>query len=67
MMVLTVNGESVSLPDGGTVEELLEQQGLGQAACAVEVNGGLVPKREHREYVLEEGDRVEVVTLVGGG
>ncbi len=67
MMVLTVNGESVSLPDGGTVEELLEQQGLGQAACAVEVNGGLVPKREHGGRVLEEGDRVEVVTLVGGG
>jgi thiamine biosynthesis protein ThiS len=31
------------------------------------VNKGLVPKREHDGRRLEDGDRVELVTLVGGG
>jgi len=65
--MLTVNGESDEAGAGVTVMELLERRGLGGQPCAVEVNKELVPKREHGERVLEEGDRVEIVTLVGGG
>ena len=36
-------------------------------AAAVEVNEALVPKREHPEHELADGDTVEIVTLVGGG
>ena len=39
----------------------------GRAYVAVEVNLELVPRRRHAEHVLRDGDRVEVVTLVGGG
>jgi sulfur carrier protein len=34
---------------------------------AVEVNLELVPRARHREFRLREADRLEVVTLVGGG
>jgi sulfur carrier protein len=34
---------------------------------AVEINLEVVPRAQHRETVLNAGDRVEVVTLVGGG
>lgn len=66
-MKLMVNGEERELPDEATVRNLIVSLGLEKAATAVEVNGKLVPRREHESTRLREGDRVEVVTLVGGG
>ena len=66
-MTIRVNGVSHELPPGATIPALLERLGLTQAACAVEVNGELVPKRQHAAKELREGDSIEMVTLVGGG
>ena len=66
-MNVTMNDNQVEIKDGQTVAELLAAQGLAGRPCAVEVNRELVPKREHPSRTLAEGDRVEVVTLVGGG
>lgn len=66
-MTITVNGETRSLPDGATVRALIEALGLGRSACAAEVNRELIPRREHESRRLQEGDKVELVTLVGGG
>ncbi|MCC6675528.1 MAG: sulfur carrier protein ThiS [Phycisphaerales bacterium] len=66
-MTITVNGEPKSLPDGATVRSLIETLGLGKAACAAEVNRELVPRRAQDSRRLQEGDVVELVTLVGGG
>lgn len=64
---IELNGKPHALRDGATVRELLESLGLGARPAAVEVNKSLVPRREHERRVLQPGDRVEVVTLVGGG
>lgn len=64
---VVVNGEARRLAMGCTVRGLVETMGLGKAACAVEVNRGIVPRREHEARVLAGGDVVEVVSLVGGG
>lgn len=67
-MQLTVNGERVELDDAiTTVANLLTARQLAGSPCAVEVNANLIPKREHATHVLNDGDRVEIVTLVGGG
>lgn len=66
-MEIIVNGQNQTVPEGQTVAGLIEAQGLGGQPCAVEVNKKLVPKGQHAEHVLAEGDRVELVTLVGGG
>lgn len=66
-MVCTVNGASTELPDGITVTQLLEHLGLSDAICAAEIDRELVPKRERDTRVLKDGQRVEIVTLVGGG
>ncbi len=64
---LTLNGETRRFPSGLTVRSLVESMGLGKAACAVEVNRTIVPRRDHESRSLAEGDVVEVVSLVGGG
>ncbi|MGD9690580.1 MAG: sulfur carrier protein ThiS [Phycisphaerales bacterium] len=66
-MVVIVNGDRHEVPEGLCVAGLLLRLGLGAAACAVEINRALVPKRAHESRALEEGDRIEIVSLVGGG
>lgn len=66
-MQLVVNGDSLEVSEGATVADLLHQLGLDQRPCAVEVNQELTPKKDHERRSLASGDRVEVVTLVGGG
>ena len=67
MMDLTVNGETVQADEGSTVSALLEKLGLGGQKVAVERNLEIVPRAKHPETVLADGDRLEIVTLVGGG
>jgi len=66
-MDITLNGQTETIEDNTTVASLIEARGLADQACAAEVNGVLVPKAQHAETSLTEGDRVELVTLVGGG
>jgi sulfur carrier protein len=66
-MKIVVNGKDTTVNSGATVEALLRDRGLEGRPCAVEINQEVVPKREHPERTLAEGDRVELVTLVGGG
>ncbi|MEM6507444.1 MAG: sulfur carrier protein ThiS [Planctomycetota bacterium] len=66
MKALEVNGESKKT-DAATVTDLLNELGLAGQAVAVEVNQAVVPKQQHGEATLNDGDKVELVTLVGGG
>lgn len=66
-MRIIVNDEPRAIPDGTTVAALVEHLGLAGSPCAVEVNNTLVPKAERDETTLHENDRVEIVSLVGGG
>lgn len=65
---LVVNGEPRRLPGPApTVAALVASLALGERRVAVEVNGEVVPRAEHAARRLAPGDRVEVVTFVGGG
>jgi sulfur carrier protein len=64
---IVVNSEPRDAPEETTVAGLLEQLGLGNRIVAVEVNLRLVPRPDHARHILRAGDRVEIVTLVGGG
>lgn len=67
VMEIVVNGKPHRAAEGATVADLLRELQLGVPAAAVEVNLILVPKARHGETRLSPGDRVEVVSLVGGG
>ena len=66
-MEIIVNDETREIPDGSTVAELLVLLKMEPRYLAVERNLELVPRARHAECVLEAGDKLEIVTLVGGG
>jgi thiamine biosynthesis protein ThiS len=66
-MNIALNGQNRQIADNATVAQLLEELRLAGKPVAVEVNRELVPHAIHGRRRLAEGDRVEVVTLVGGG
>jgi thiamine biosynthesis protein ThiS len=65
-MKLVINGKSRDV-EATNVENLLVAMELAGQAVAVEVNESVVRKRDHGQTLLAEGDRIELVTLVGGG
>ena len=66
-MKIFINGESEELPDDATVAALVEKFRLVPKRVAVEVNREIVPRASYDQTSLHDGDRVEVVTFVGGG
>ncbi len=64
---VVVNGESRTVAAGETALGLLAELGLESRPVAVEVNELVVPRARLGGCVLQAGDRLEIVTLVGGG
>lgn len=65
-MKLTVNGDTLTL-DGTTIADLVTQLNLAGRRLAVEVNRDIVPKSRHADFILKDGDVVEIVHAIGGG
>lgn len=66
-MQITVNGKPEPLKEGATILDLLTALGVQTPLVAVEQNRSIVPKAQHAKTLLQDGDTIEVVTLVGGG
>ena len=66
-MQIQLNGDAVELPDAMTVADLIAHLELTGKRLAVEVNEDIVPRSQHPQFTLNEGDRVEVVHAIGGG
>jgi sulfur carrier protein len=64
---IAVNGVSRKISRGTTVAGLIAELGLGDRRVAVERNREVVPRDRHSTCELEAGDRLELVTFVGGG
>jgi sulfur carrier protein len=67
MLTITVNGEPCSAPAGSRVRELIAQLGLAGSRVAVAIGREVVPRSQHAERALCDGDRVEILEAVGGG
>lgn len=66
-MQIIFNGEPRIVAPGTTIAALLCELSLLPQHVGVEVNLDLVPRSQHAERMLAEGDHLEVVTFVGGG
>lgn len=67
--MIIVNGKEINLTEDTTVAEYLEQNQYQYQVkrIAVELNGDILPKYSYSDTMLKDGDRLEVVTFVGGG
>lgn len=66
-MRIVLNGREEEVEPGATVGQLVDRVTLDRSRVAVERNKEIVPRAAWDAAPVEEGDRVEVVTLVGGG
>jgi len=66
-MQIEVNGQQREVAEGTTIATLLRELDVKLPQVAVEVNLEVVPRAQHPYHKLRPGDRLEVVTLVGGG
>ncbi len=65
-MRLMLNGEDFGT-NAATVGGLLRELCVLPERVAVEVNLGVVKKKDYQVFALKEGDRVEIINFVGGG
>ena len=65
--MITVNGKQIQLTSEMSVADYLEQNNYQINRIAVEMNEEILPKYSYSETMLKNGDRLEVLTFVGGG
>jgi thiamine biosynthesis protein ThiS len=63
---VVINGQARAVNVGTTIEKLIAELGLGDRKVAVERNRSVVPRALHATTELSDGDRLELVTFVGG-
>ncbi len=66
-MNILLNNKPEILLDGSTVKKLLESKNIKNKYYAVEINRKIIPKSDHETYLIKDGDRIEIITAIGGG
>ena len=66
-MRITVNGEAREVEEGLSVRGLLRLLSIKEARVAIEVNLDVIRRDKLDDRILIEGDKVEIVSFVGGG
>jgi sulfur carrier protein len=66
-MIVTVNGEKKDVDEGLNLMRLIETFGLNPKATAVQHNEDIVRREDLNARVLQDGDIIELIRIVGGG
>lgn len=66
-MRLLLNGEERDVAGVVTIADLVASLGLDARKVAVERNLEIAPRSTYADTVLSDGDRIEIVTFIGGG
>ena len=66
-MQIQVNGEQREAVSGSTVADLLTALHVAGDRVAVELNLEILDRTEFSTRTLREGDRVEIISFIGGG
>ena len=65
--MIQVNGTPVAIAAGKTLQQYLDTTDYVPTRIAVERNGEILPKASYAATPLADGDRLEIVSFVGGG
>lgn len=66
-MVIKVNGVDESVDFNMSVMNFLKEKSLDPARVVIEINHNIIKKNQYSEYILQDGDSVEILRFVGGG
>ena len=66
-MNIIVNGQEKKFTQEISLAELLEELSLIGKVMAAAVNMDIVKKDSWQQYMLKDGDKVELLDFVGGG
>ena len=66
-MHIHVNGKKFKLKNGMRIPNLAKELGLNLSKVAIEINKSVIPREEYKKLILKKGDKIEIVTFLGGG
>lgn len=66
-MEILLNGQAYPISDPLSLSELLSALGLGEKPVVAELNYQAILPRLFSETILQQGDRLEIITLAAGG
>ena len=66
-MQITLNGELRDVEHDATIVSLMISLGLKPELTAVQRNDEIIDKKDHSDTILLDGDRIELIRIVGGG
>jgi thiamine biosynthesis protein ThiS len=66
-IAITLNGSEHALPGEMSLADLAASLGIDRRMIAIAHNGEVVRREAHEQVIVRDGDRVEIVRMVGGG
>lgn len=67
MINVTINGASVSLPEGSTLQDALNERSIPASGIASAVNDVVIPSASRAATVVNDGDKIIVIKAFYGG
>ena len=65
--MIWVNGREAGWREGLTIRGIMDEHRFTSPRIVVRVNGQVVRKEQWDTYLVQEGDEVRVLHLIGGG
>ena len=65
--MITVNGKTEQLAKSITIADFLKIKNHRPEIVVVEQNEVIIPRKEYATTMINDGDRIEIVTFMGGG
>ncbi len=67
MIKIKLNNKDKDIEDSSSISALIELLELNPHSIVTEVNLNIIQKDKREDYILNDGDRVEIITFLGGG
>lgn len=67
MIEIILNGKTLGVDKGISVEELIQKLGLNSKWVVVELNQEALMRKDYAKTLLRKNDKVELVRAVSGG
>lgn len=66
-MIIYINDQPLSLDFSCTLQEMLEQKNKSAAHVAIAINNQFIPKSMFTRTIVQDGDRIDLITPMQGG